>query len=179
MSVPRLDIPRLETARLILRAPRVEEFEAYCALVASDRAVHMFQLDRPAAWKEFAAEIGHWPLFGFGTWHVERKADGALVGSVGLLKHDTHPEIEIGWHLYDGFEGQGYAFEAATAARDWAYRHCGLATLVSYIDPANARSIALAERLGAVPDASAQRPEPSDLVYRHPAPADVAERVVP
>lgn len=167
-------IPRLETARLILRAPRVEEFEAFCTLVASDRAAHMFQLDRPAAWKEFAAELGHWPLFGYGPWHVERREDGALVGAVSILNHDTYPETEIGWHLYDGHEGHGYAFEAATAARDWAFTERSLPTLVSYIDPANTRSIALAERLGATLDRDARGEDATDLVYRHARPAERA-----
>lgn len=162
-----LVIPRLETSRLILRGPRVEEFEDYCALVASDRAVHMFQLDRADAWKEFAAEMGHWPLFGYGPWHIERRADGALVGAVAILNHDAYPETELGWHLYDGHEGHGYAFEAATAARAWAFSERSLPTLVSYIDPANSRSIALAERLGAVRDTDAKGEDVSDLVYRH------------
>lgn len=169
-----VQIPRLETRRLILRAPRAEEFEAYRALVASDRAVQMFQLARPAAWKEFAAEMGHWPLFGYGPWHVERRADGALVGAVSLLSHDHYPETELGWHLYDGFEGHGYAFEAATAARDWAFGERGLTTLVSYIGPGNARSIALAERLGATRDREARGEDATDLVYRHARPAERA-----
>ncbi len=167
-----VQIPRLETERLILRAPQAEEFEAYRALVASDRAVHMFQLDRPAAWKEFAAEMGHWPLFGYGPWHVERREDGALVGAISLLSHDHYPETELGWHLYDGHEGQGYAFEAATAARAWAFGERGLPSLVSYIDPANTRSIALAERLGATLDREARGEDATDLVYRHSRPAE-------
>jgi RimJ/RimL family protein N-acetyltransferase len=41
---------------------------------------------------------------------------------------------------------------------------------VSYIDRNNSRSIALAERLGAVPDPDAATPDNSDdLVYRHPS----------
>ena len=100
-------IPRLETERPILRAPQGAEFEAYRALVASDRAVHMFQLDRPAAWKEFAAEMGHWPLFGYGPWHVERREDDALVGAISLLSHDRYPETELRWPVYDGNGDQG------------------------------------------------------------------------
>lgn len=171
---PGQDIPRLETPRLVLRAPRAEEFEAYAALFASERAVHMGRRGRNAAWKEFAAELGHWPLFGFGPWHLERKSDGALVGAVSLLRHVSYPETEIGWHLYDGFEGHGYAEEAARTARDWAFGQLGLPTLVSYIDAENSRSIALAERLGAVLDPQAKGEEEGDLVYRHPSPEERA-----
>jgi RimJ/RimL family protein N-acetyltransferase len=53
----------------------------------------------------------------------------------------------MGWALYDGYEGQGYATEAAKAARDWAQGR--LASLVSYTHASNTRSVAVAERLGA------------------------------
>ena len=70
--------------------------------------------------------------------------------------------------------GRGYATEAAAALRDWAWSHTRIPTLVSYISPENAASRALAEKLGAVVDETAARPdgEGSDdcVVYRHPAP---------
>lgn len=57
----------------------------------------------------------------------------------------------------------------------WAWDQ-GIKTLVSYIDPANARSIALAERLGARHDPDAPLPEgetPEEtIVYRHTPDSD-------
>jgi RimJ/RimL family protein N-acetyltransferase len=85
------------------------------------------------------------------------------------------PEKEIGWSVWaPEAEGKGLAFEAAQAARAWAYGTLGWTTAVSYIDPANARSIALARRLGATRDPEAPlidgyTPE-NTLVFRHPAP---------
>ncbi len=57
--------------------------------------------------------------------------------------------------------------------RRHAYEDLGWETAVSYIDPANARSIALAERLGCTRDDAADRVHPDDLVYRHPSPSEV------
>jgi RimJ/RimL family protein N-acetyltransferase len=71
-------------------------------------------------------------------------------------------------------EGQGFAFEAARATVAHAFRDLGWDTAVSYIDPDNARSIALAERLGARPDPDARPNEPGLLVYRHPRPENPA-----
>jgi RimJ/RimL family protein N-acetyltransferase len=53
--------------------------------------------------------------------------------------------------------------------RAHAFRDLGWTTAVSYIDPDNARSIALAERLGAVRDRGARQPvfDKPCLVYRH------------
>ena len=45
----------------------------------------------------------------------------------------------------------------------------GLFGLVSYVDPENRRSIAVAERLGARLDPGAPKQDPGDLVYRHRA----------
>jgi RimJ/RimL family protein N-acetyltransferase len=72
-------------------------------------------------------------------------------------------------------EGKGVAYEAALAARAYAYKTVKLATLVSYISPRNARSIRLAERLGARLDPDAAYPEDDPcLVYRHPGPETLA-----
>jgi RimJ/RimL family protein N-acetyltransferase len=66
---------------------------------------------------------------------------------------------------------QGIGFEAARKAKDWAFATLNLTTLVSYIDEANAASIALAEKLGAVVDQNAPKcPFEDHLVFRHPKP---------
>jgi RimJ/RimL family protein N-acetyltransferase len=52
-------------------------------------------------------------------------------------------------------EGRGLAHEAAGAALAWGKAQ-GLPALVSYVDPANARSIRLAERLGGRRDGAAE-----------------------
>ncbi|MFV0358195.1 GNAT family N-acetyltransferase [Tropicimonas sp.] len=163
--------PTLVTGRLTLHQQRPEDFEPFAAMLETDRSVHMGgPRTRREAWLWFAADSGAWPLMGMGGWTIERRSDSAVVGQVAVNRPDYFPEVELGWLLYDGFEGQGYATEAAAAARDWAFGRRGLTTLVSYVSPGNAASIAVALRLGAEADASAARPEPGDLVYRHPHP---------
>ncbi|MBL3560111.1 GNAT family N-acetyltransferase [Rhodovulum sulfidophilum] len=167
--------PIIDTARLRLRPHRVEDFGPYAALFASEGARFMGgPLSRRQAWQVFAADSGQWALMGFGAWGVERREDGVAVGQVALNKPDHFPERELGWLVFDGHEGRGYATEAAEAARDHAFGALGFDTLVSYVSPENRRSVALAERLGARPDATADRPDPGDLVYRHPHPEAAA-----
>jgi RimJ/RimL family protein N-acetyltransferase len=55
---------------------------------------------------------------------------------------------EIGWALAAEFHGKGYAFEAASAVLDLAFRTIGLHRVYAELDPRNAASIALCERLG-------------------------------
>jgi RimJ/RimL family protein N-acetyltransferase len=159
--------PTLHTERLTLRAHRLSDFEAFANLFATDRSTFMDgPLERWQVWDRFAAETGGWALVGCGSWAVVL-TDGATIGQVGISKPDYFPEHELGWLLYDGYEHQGYATEAARAAMHWAFGPFGLTTLVSYIDPPNGASIRVAERLGGRPDATAARPSPGDLVYRY------------
>lgn len=167
-----VEIPTLETERLILRAPRAADFEAYARTLMSERAQHVGgPFSRGEAWRDFAADAGSWVLLGFGYWSIASRETGAFVGLTGFMKPAIYPERELGWVLVEPFEGQGYAFEAARAARAYAFETLGWETLVSYIAPKNARSIRLAERLGAVRDEQCARPWPDCLVYRHPAAA--------
>lgn len=164
-------VPVLETERLRLRAPEIADWEAVAAFLGSDRARYIGgPFDLETAWFGFAASVGSWHLQGIGYWAVEEQATGRLVGSVGVQHPANYAEDELGWDLYDGFEGRGYATEAARAARDWAFRERGLTTLVSYVDAENARSIRVAERLGCRRDPDAARPDPEDIVFRHPGP---------
>lgn len=166
MSGP--SIPTIKTKRLRLRAPVLDDFPAYERMMLSERASFMGgPFDRTGAWGMFCHDIVCWSLFGHGGLMIERLADGVCVGQVGINHGPLFPEKELGWLLYDGAEGQGYATEAAAALRDWAFAARGLETLVSYVDPNNAASAAVAIRLGATLDPDAPRQDPEDLVFRH------------
>lgn len=163
-----MTIPILATARLTLRAPVYEDFAAYRDFLAAPRAIHMGgPYDTFAAWGLFCHDLASWQLFGHGALMIDLGATGPCIGQVGINHGPLFPEKELGWLVYAGYEGQGYAFEAATALRQWAFSQLQLPHLVSYVDPANARSIALAERMGAVRDLEAQGQDPEDLVFRH------------
>jgi len=161
--------PLIETERLILRPYRLEDFPHLLALYETDRAAFIGGRLKPRqVWDGFMNCIGQWTVLGMGGWAVEEVASGALVGEVAVHRPVDYPEIELGWLLFDGFEGRGYAFEAAFAARRWAFSERGLSSIVSYIDPDNVRSIRLAERLGAILDPQAPTPNNDPcLAYRH------------
>ena len=96
---------------------------------------------------------------------------GAYLGEVGIYHLATYPAPEIGWMVLPARRGPRHRRRGGARLRDWAYATQGWTTLVSYIDPENARSIRLAERLGARLDPAAPHPEDDPcLVYRHPGP---------
>lgn len=172
--------PVQETERLILRAPRASDFDAFAPFVMSDRARFIgggADKDIGHAWRVLAILSGHWHLRGFGTFVAEARNTGEPVGSMGPWFPGDWPEQELGWTIWtEDAEGQGFAFEAMSAIRRHAYADLGWSTAVSYIDVNNPRSEALAMRLGCVIDTGAQfaRPEEPVRVWRHPAPAEGA-----
>ncbi|NKN05988.1 GNAT family N-acetyltransferase [Rhizobium laguerreae] len=133
----------IRTERLKLRMPDIGDFAAY------------------------AENVALWQLFGHGALTIELGETGECVGQVGINHGPLFPEKELGWFVYEPYEGRGYATEAALALRDWAFATLKLPSLDSYIAPGNAASVAVAERLGARLDPVAPRTDPADLVYRH------------
>lgn len=165
-------IPILETERLTLRPLRSEDFEEYAAFYRTERSrVRGGPLVRDEAWRQFATEIGHWHLRGYGPWAIEEKATGAFCGLVSLWYPEGWPAPEVGWVVWAKFEGQGIAYEAAVRARAYAFVTLGWPQVASCIRDGNTRSIRLAERLGATLDRRIERPDlPDFLVYLHPQP---------
>lgn len=160
--------PTLQTERLTLRPMVAADFPAYAAMMATPRAKGMGgPFCERDAWGMFCHDTACWTLFGHGALMLDRRDTGDTIGQVGLNAGPLFPEPELGWMLYDGQEGQGFATEAAAALRDWAFANLTLDSLVSYTDPDNHGSQAVARRLGAVLDTDAPRQDPEDLVWRH------------
>ena len=173
-----LNIPRLQTARLILRGPEAADFEPLCAFLRDPVRSAGFGTEesRSDAWRWFAVNIGHWALHGYGYFTIEMKDSGKAAGISGIWNPEGWPEPEVGWVVFDGYEGRGIAHEAATCARDWAYTTLGFTTLTSNIVPGNTRSVALAERMGAWFERQYDNVHMgAEMLYRHPGPDALAE----
>lgn len=169
------NVPVVETPDLILRGYRETDFEALAAFGASERSRFVGgPMDRWASWRALLAGMGHWVLRGYGMWMVEHRETGAVAGRVGVIFNESWDEPELGWHIFDGFEGQGYAYQACLAARDHAARHMGLDGVISYIAAENARSRRLAERLGCVHERDGTLLDQPCQVWRHPKLAETA-----
>jgi len=88
--------------------------------------------------------------------------DRKVIGRAGFLVWDpdewktgtlaelgSHAAIELGWMLAREHWGNGYATEAASALRDYAFRDLKVERLISLIMHGNDASVKVAERLGA------------------------------
>jgi RimJ/RimL family protein N-acetyltransferase len=166
-----VDAPTLETDRLILRAQVYDDWPRYRDFMFSKRSIGLggpFKL--AYAWGMFCHDLAQWSLFGHGALMLDDKKTGRCIGQVGINDGPLFKERELGWFVYEDAEGRGLAYEGASALRDWAFEVAGFDSLVSYVDPDNVKSRALAERLGARLDPAAPRNDPDDLVYRHQYP---------
>jgi RimJ/RimL family protein N-acetyltransferase len=151
----------IETERLILRKPRLEDTDDLLDYVGDPEVMRWIGGEaggREQAVASIERWLAGWEANGIGHFVVVR--DGRVLGRVGFLvwdrrtwevssyaDADRHAETELGWTLAQEHWGRGYATEAARAVREWAGRE----RLISLINPENARSIRVAERLGATP----------------------------
>ncbi|HEX2764483.1 MAG TPA: GNAT family N-acetyltransferase [Allosphingosinicella sp.] len=156
--------PRIETERLILRLPEEGDLDAFAEIQADEEAARFIGgvQGRPGAWRALAAMAGSWSLRGYGMFSVVEKASGRCVGRLGPWMPEGWPGPEIGWGLVPSVWRRGYATEGAAASIDWAFERLGWDDVIHCIDPDNARSIRVAERLGSRRRGPGRLPAPFD-----------------
>ena len=135
-------IPVLETERLVLRAPQLEDAKAIAAL-ANDRRVaentaripHPYRVPDAESWiVGSAAELD-------GETYLITLANGTVIGGCGFDMRDG-PAPEIGYWLGARHWGKGYATEAVRALIDHAFTnldHKALQSCVRVTNPASRR----------------------------------------
>ncbi len=94
----------------------------------------------------------HWEQFGFGLWAAIERETGEGLGFVGLSHPRWFPAlapaVEVGWRLRRDAWGRGFATEGARAAVELGFGALALGEVIALIHPENARSAAVARRLG-------------------------------
>lgn len=144
----------LETPRLRLRYPVLEDLEAYFALYR-DPEMRRYFPDGALTLEETREEV-EWYLNGhpehptLGLWATIHKESGQFIGRCGLLPWtiDGQFEVEIAYMIDKTFWGQGLGTEAARGIRDYAFEKLGLNRLICLITPGNLASIRVAEHVG-------------------------------
>ncbi len=157
---------QLETARLILRLPRIEDFDRYAELHADEAAARHIGgvLQRAPAWRKFLQMPGAWMVQGYAMFSVVEKASGRWLGQTGAWQPEGWPGTEVGWAFHPDAWGRGYATEAAVVAIDWVFAHLGWREVIHTIAPENKPSQALAARLGSTNRGPSRLPPPHEDV---------------
>ncbi len=155
-TCPALDIPTLETERLVLRAFTAADAGPLAAIHGDERTMKYLGgvTDGTAhgAFNTILGYLGHWHLRGFGRWAVVEKTSGRMIGRTGFYENDHEwPGNELGWTFSRDVWGKGFATEAAMAARDFGFGKIGMTRVFSMINPDNTPSQGVAKRLGQSP----------------------------
>lgn len=163
-------IPELVTERLRLRLPRASDLAAHTAFRTSERSKSVGgPFDAGESFGHLAGIIGQWQLRGFGRWMVADRDTDEPLGIVGILHPVEWPGPELAWTVYENAEGRGIAYEAAVAARRFAYQKLGIERLISLVEGSNTRSESLARRLGCSQDGTFSYQDNLDIpVWLHP-----------
>jgi RimJ/RimL family protein N-acetyltransferase len=148
------DFEPLITERFRLRRSRPEDAEAISAY-RSDPEVHRQQgwerTDPDGVRADIEEMAGRAPgqPGGWVQFSVEDRADGGLVGDVGLSPSDGEPGvIKVGYTMSPAVQGRGYATEAVGALVAYAFDALGAEVVRAYASADNAPSIRVAEKVG-------------------------------
>lgn len=79
-------------------------------------------------------------------WAIRTRADEAFIGAIGFNQLGLCSELA--YHLHPDAWGRGLMAEAAAAALDWLQGRPDAREVAAFVEPENAASIRLAERLG-------------------------------
>jgi RimJ/RimL family protein N-acetyltransferase len=150
MTLISLDQLQLETPRLILRVPGLQDLDAWTEMMSDEEVARFIGgvIPRPLVWRQIMTMIGAWHACGFAMFSVIEKESGRWVGRVGPWMPEGWPGPEIGWAIVRDCWGRGYATESAIAASNWALEHLGWTEIIHSISPQNAASQRVATRLG-------------------------------
>lgn len=149
--------PTLESARLRLRAVRVDDLAASAAMWSDAEVVRYIggkPSTRQESWSRLVRNVGLWTLLGYGYWAIEERSTGRFVGEVGFanLERTIEPSLdgipEIGWVFVPAVWGQGFATEAVAEVMRWADANLDHPRTACIIAPGNAASIRVARKSG-------------------------------
>jgi RimJ/RimL family protein N-acetyltransferase len=144
----------LETKRLILRHPVIEDLDELFALYAN-LEITKFIPDAPQNYEETKRELewflnGHPKYPELGLWATIHKETGRFIGRCGLLPWtiEGQQEVEVAYTIAQEFWGQGLATEAAEGILRYGFDNLHIPRLICLIDPENAASRRVAEKIG-------------------------------
>jgi RimJ/RimL family protein N-acetyltransferase len=72
-------------------------------------------------------------------------------GPPGVNSTGDSSAVEVGYTVFPAFRGRGYATETCRLMLEWAQREHGIRHFISSIEPSNAPSLRVIEKLGFVP----------------------------
>lgn len=144
-----MDDAVLSTARLVMRPLTVAYLPDMLDLYSDPQVIRFLKpLDEAGHLSRLRETEEMWASRAYGRVAVHDRGTGRFLGRGGLHHWPQFDEVEVGWALRVDAWGHGYATEASGAWVRWAFEHLDVPYATACIDPENAGSLAVADRLG-------------------------------
>ena len=140
--------------RVYLRPPRLADAAPFLAAARASRALHGTWTRPPETAARFAEFVKRFALRGRTPTHAAflalRREDDAIVGTFNFseIVRGAFRSTYLGYYAFAPHAGQGYMTEGMALALDTAFGLLALHRVEVNIQPTNARSLALAQRIG-------------------------------
>ncbi len=149
-----LEYRELQTERLLLRKITSQDVEDLYEIYSDPEVMRYFDdryaFETMAEAEEMAA--GYVKGLREGTeyrWGIVLKETGKMVGTCGFhALSEYHKRVEVGYDLNREYWGRKIMTEALTLIIDLAFRKCGVNRIEAFVEPPNAASRILLEKLG-------------------------------
>ncbi|MEG1683520.1 MAG: GNAT family N-acetyltransferase [Oscillospiraceae bacterium] len=142
----------IETKRLFLREMQQSDEQDLCKMLQDNEVMYAyegaFSDDEAQSWLD--KQLCRYREDGFGLYAVILKETGEMIGQCGLTMQDYRDEkvVEIGYLFQKAYWHKGYAIEAASACKEYAFTVLGVGEVFSIIRDTNIASQKVARRNG-------------------------------
>lgn len=167
----------LVTGRLITRFLTPDDIKTWTPFFEDAESIQYFPWiandsagERSKQWIE--RQLARYKEQRYGLQALINKDTKEFIGQCGLITQDvngTH-ELEVGYHIFKKYWGQGYAPEAAKAFFDYGFKNKQADSIISIIDIRNLKSRRVAEKNGLVREKQTRWLEMDVYIYRKEEP---------
>ena len=140
----------IETERLFLRRMDDSDYGDLCLILMDDETMYAYEgaftAEEARIWLD--KQIESYEAHGIGLWAVIDKESGAFVGQCGLTYQTWKDRkvLEVGYLFNKAYWHNGFAAEAASACREYAFTALGASEVSSIIRSTNCASMRVAVR---------------------------------
>lgn len=144
----------LETKRLYLRELKKDDFDSLCEILQDEETMYAYEgaFSDSEVQEWLSRQISRYNTWNFGLWAVILKETDKLIGQCGLTMQPWKESevLEIGYLFNRAYWHRGFALEAATACKKYAFEVLQAEEVCSIIRDTNIPSQKVALRNGMI-----------------------------
>lgn len=159
----------MESKRLHYTVITPEDADFFTKFYSSELLTNYLPKGRPYNREEIETllenRLSHWKNYGFGTYILRLKSNGAIIGYCGLEHVYETAMVDIRYGITDQLWGQGLGFESAKTIVQHGFVTLGMKQIFGAAKHKNLPSMRILEKLGMLPFDGAQFFDDSSLQF--------------